>query len=168
MGPPTCFDVSLPACHGLRTPADLPILANTDGLVWPSGCVQTLGVRTTRLCEAVPALQGARSPLRPPGCAVDASSIVFAVVQTTTPPWTHDSLRVGGEPLPDRDFHPARDAKLAWRENAQRQARGIAGARHERTLFPVALQAFVRCFARADEEIRWDAQVYSQSLNLWK
>jgi len=52
--------------------------------------------------------------------------------------------------------------------NATLQARGIAGARHEQTLFPVALQAFVRCFARADEEIRWDAQVYSQSLNLWK
>jgi hypothetical protein len=31
--------------------------------------------------------------------------------------------------------------------NAALQARGIAGARHERTLFPVALQAFVRrCF----------------------
>ena len=27
-------------------------------------------------------------------------------------PWTQDSLRVGGYPLPGRDFHPARDAKL--------------------------------------------------------
>ena len=27
LGPPKFFDVSLPACHGLRTPADLPILA---------------------------------------------------------------------------------------------------------------------------------------------
>ena len=26
-GSPTCFDASLPACHGLRTPADLAILA---------------------------------------------------------------------------------------------------------------------------------------------
>ena len=31
---------------------------------------------------------------------------------STAPPWTQDSLRVGGYPLPDRDFHPARDAKL--------------------------------------------------------
>ena len=58
------------------------------------GSVKTLGVRH-KLVEAVPALQGARSPLRPTGCAVDASPSLFAVV-TTTPPWTQDSIRVGG------------------------------------------------------------------------
>ena len=52
--------------------------------------------------------------------------------------------------------------------NATLQARGIAGARHERTLFPVALQALVRRCARMDEEIRWDSQVHSKSLNLWE
>src|SRR4029453_6747276 len=31
---------------------------------------------------------------------------------STAPPWTQDSIRVGGSPLPDRDSHPARDAKL--------------------------------------------------------
>jgi hypothetical protein len=31
---------------------------------------------------------------------------------STAPPWTPDSLRGGGSPLPDRDLHPARDAKL--------------------------------------------------------
>jgi hypothetical protein len=36
-GPPKGFDASLPACHGLRTPAALPLLANPDGRVWPSG-----------------------------------------------------------------------------------------------------------------------------------
>ena len=40
LGPPTCFDASLPACHGLRTPADLPLLANPDGRVLPSGALQ--------------------------------------------------------------------------------------------------------------------------------
>ena len=75
------------------------------------GSVKTLGVRNSHV-EAVPALQGARSPLRPTGYAVYASSILFARIETPTPPWTQDSLRVGGEPLPDRDFHPARDAKL--------------------------------------------------------
>src|SRR5262249_57318786 len=67
LGPPKFFDASLPACHGLRTPADLPTLANTGGLVLPSVCVTTLGVRTKRLFEAVPALQGARSPRGPTG-----------------------------------------------------------------------------------------------------
>ena len=43
------------------------------------GSVQTLGVRHTRLGAAVPALQGARSPLRPTGYAVYASPILFAV-----------------------------------------------------------------------------------------
>src|SRR5258706_2191006 len=85
LGLPTCFDVSLPACHGLRTPADLHSLAKTDVLVWPSVCVKTLGVRNKRHVEAVPALQGARSPLRPPGCAVDASPILFAVLPRLRP-----------------------------------------------------------------------------------
>jgi hypothetical protein len=74
------------------------------------GSVQTLGVRYKRLFEAVPALQGRRSPLRPTGCSVYASSSLFTAL--TAPPWTQDSLRVGGEPLPDEDFHLARDAKL--------------------------------------------------------
>ena len=42
LGPPEFFNASLPACHGLRTPADLPILAQTDGLVLLSVCVKTL------------------------------------------------------------------------------------------------------------------------------
>ena len=57
VGPPKFFNISLPACHGLRTPADLPTLANTGGLVLPSVCVKTLGVRNKRHFEAVPALQ---------------------------------------------------------------------------------------------------------------
>src|SRR5262249_47904723 len=48
-----------------------PPRLSTDGLVLPSVCVKTLGVRNKRLFEAVPALQGARSPLRPPGYSVD-------------------------------------------------------------------------------------------------
>jgi hypothetical protein len=75
------------------------------------GSVHTLGIRT-RLVEAVPALQGARAPLRPPGFAVDASPTLFIVCLTTTPPWTQDALRVGGSPGPDKDFHLARNAKL--------------------------------------------------------
>jgi hypothetical protein len=111
LGPPKCFDASLPACHGLRTPADLPFLAIPDGRVLPSGAFRP-SASAMSLFEAVPALQGARSPLRPPGYSVYASPILFAASTTTTPPWTQDSLRVGGYPLPDRDFHPARDAKL--------------------------------------------------------
>jgi hypothetical protein len=83
--PPKFFDASLPACHGLRTPADLPILAKTVGLVWPSVCVKTLGVRHSHF-EAVPDLQGGRSPLRPTRDSIYASSILFAEITTPTPP----------------------------------------------------------------------------------
>ena len=45
MGPPKFLCASLPACHGLWTPADLPILALTDVLVLPSADVKPLGIR---------------------------------------------------------------------------------------------------------------------------
>jgi hypothetical protein len=83
LGPPTCCDVSLPACHGLRTPADLPLLARPDGHVWPAGACKP-SASATSLCEAGPALQGPRLPLRPPGYAVDASSLLCTAL--TAPP----------------------------------------------------------------------------------
>ena len=45
MGLPEFSDASLPACHGLWTPADLHTLANPGALVLPSVYVKTLGVR---------------------------------------------------------------------------------------------------------------------------
>jgi hypothetical protein len=66
MGLPEFYNASLPACHGLMTPAGLHILAIADASVLPSVHVKTLGVRNFHF-EAVPALQGARSPLRPTG-----------------------------------------------------------------------------------------------------
>ena len=75
------------------------------------GSVKTLGVRNCHV-EAVPALQGARSPLRPTGFSVYASPILFAMLVAMTPPWTQDSIRAGGYSLPDKDFHLARDANL--------------------------------------------------------
>ena len=109
LGPPKVFDVSLPACHGLRTPADLPLLALSAGRVLPAGAFKP-SASAPSLCEAVPALQGTRLHLRPPGGSVYASPLLCTAL--TAPPWTPDAIRVGGYPLPDRDLHPARDAKL--------------------------------------------------------
>jgi len=39
------YDASLPACHGLMTPADLHALAKSGASVLPSVCVKTLGIR---------------------------------------------------------------------------------------------------------------------------
>ena len=96
-GPPKVFAVSLPAGRGLGPPAALRRLAKAAALVSPAGCVKPLGVRPTRVSTRYPhcrgrghpyGLQAARSPLRP-SCAP---------WWATTPPWTHDSRRVGGEP----------------------------------------------------------------------
>jgi hypothetical protein len=57
----------------------------------------------------------------------------------TAPPWTQDSLRVGGYPLPDRDFHPARDAKLILARERQAKEVALAQAEQERQAKEVAL-----------------------------
>ena len=41
------------------------------------------------------------------------------------PHWTQHSIRVGGYPLPDRDSHPVRYAKLSWRDNAEAKRSGV-------------------------------------------
>jgi hypothetical protein len=110
LGPPTFFDISLPACHGLRTPADLHHLAKSGALVLPSGAFKpsASALAISKLYQHFRVrghpygLQDALSTLRP-------SCSPFYL---PTPPWTQDSIRVGGYPLPGRDFHPARDAKL--------------------------------------------------------
>ena len=116
------------------------------------GSVHTLGVRHGH-GEAVPALQGARSPLRPTGYAGYASPILFAACPTATPPWTQDSLRVGGEPLPDRDLHPASDAKLVLAR--ERWASGAPGSGSAADAVRRRLHAVVRllcCYAAVQRE----------------
>jgi hypothetical protein len=110
LGLPKFFAVSLPACHGLRTPADLHILAKSVALMLPSGALKpsASAIAMSKLYQHFRVrghpygLQDALSTLRP-------SCSPFYL---PTPPWTQDSIRVGGYPLPGRDFHPARDAKL--------------------------------------------------------
>jgi hypothetical protein len=100
------------------------------------GSVQTLGVRTSHV-EAVPALQGARSPLRPPGYSVDASPILF----TVSPRLRHGrKTRYGwvATPYPTGTFTLQEMPSFSWRDNAALQAPPIAGATQERRLLAVA------------------------------
>ena len=136
LGPPKFFNVSLPACHGLRTPADHTPPCQDGGVRVAFGGVKTLGIRDSHV-DAVPALQGARSPLRPPGYAVDASPIVF----TVSPRLRHGrKTRYGwvAHPSPTGTFTLRETPSLSWRDNARHQARPEAGARYERTLEGVA------------------------------
>ena len=103
------------------------------------GGVQTLGVRNKRLFEAVPALQGARLPLRPPGYAVYASPILFAV----SPRLRHGrKTRYGwvARPYPTGTFTLQEMPSFSWRENAGAQPRLEAGA--QRTLEGVGCNAW--------------------------
>ena len=122
LGLPKFLCASLPACHGLRTPADLPLLAFTGEHVLPSGALKPSASATSAF----------RSCTSTSGCAVTPAAYRMLCLRfahlvrrdpSHAPPWTQDSIRVGGYPLPDRDFHPARDAKLSWRDNAGAELR---------------------------------------------
>jgi len=62
MGPPEFYSISLSACHGLRTPADLPIQAIMDVLVLPSVYVKTLGIRNSSFRSCTSTSGSAISP----------------------------------------------------------------------------------------------------------
>jgi hypothetical protein len=66
-------------------------------------------------------------------------------------------IRVGDSPVPDRDFHPVRDANLAWRHNARGEPRPRARATQELDAGRWTLRALVRygcvsCFTRRAPE----------------
>src|SRR5215510_6411975 len=138
VGLPPCCDRALPACRGLWTPADRPLLAQADRPVVPAGAFKP-SASAARLFDAVPALQGARSPRRPPGYAVSASPLWFAVFprlrlgRQTRYGW-------GASPDPPGTCTLPEMPSFSWRDNAGPQARWAAGARHEQTLAAVAFR----------------------------
>ena len=75
-GPPKFFDISLPACHGLWTPADLHLLAISDASVLPSVCVKTLGVRNLPF-RSCPSTSGDAAP--PTACRILCLRLVHLV-----------------------------------------------------------------------------------------
>lgn len=90
---PKFLDTSLSACHGLKTPADLHILAISDVLVLPSAnfnpsasaCQVILKLYQHFRVRNYPyGLQNTLSTLRP-----------FTCSHYRTPQWTQDSIRVG-------------------------------------------------------------------------
>jgi hypothetical protein len=136
-GPPTCFDLSLPACRGLWTPADLRLLAHSAALVWPSVRVNTLGVRTTRISTLSQHFRVRGHP--------DDLQDALSTRRPCCSPWAPPPLRHGRKTRDGWVAHPSPTGTLtlqetpsfSWRDNATRQARLIAEARYERTLFAV-------------------------------
>ena len=137
LGLPKFYDVSLPACHGLRTPADLHNLAKSVALVLPSGALKpsASAIAMSKLYQHFRVrghpcgLQDALSTLRP-SCSPQAS-LRLRHGRTTRFGWV-------ATPYPTGTFTLQETPSLSWRDNARPQAPPMAGARYERTLFPVA------------------------------
>ena len=125
-GFPSALDASLPACHGLRTPADLPLLAISEGLC----CLRERANPRRPPSAMSKRYQHCRGHGHPCGLQDTLSTLRPSCSPCpTAPPWTQDAIRVGGSSLPDRDFHPARDAKLflareRWRSPAAESGSG--------------------------------------------
>jgi len=127
------FDVSLPACHGLRTPADLHNLAKSVALMLPSGALKpsASAIAMSKLYQHFRVrghpygLQDTLSTLRP-----SCSSCVrprLRLGRKTRYGWV-------ASPSPTRTFTLQETPSLSWHDNAGAQLLLEAGARHERTL----------------------------------
>ena len=129
MGLPEFSNASLPACHGLRTPADLHTLAFPGALVLPSVHVKTLGVRnySFRSCTST---SGCASPLRPTGCSVYASPVLFTAFQRLR---HRRKTRYGwvASPYPTGTSTPQEAPSLSRRDNDQAHRRAAFGASGE-------------------------------------
>lgn len=118
MGPPKFFDASLPACHGLWTPADLHSLANAEVLVLPSVCVKTLGVRNTLMSKLY---QLFRVRGHPYGLQDSLSTLRPSCSPCERPRLRHGrKTRYGwmANPFPTRAFTRQDAPSLSWRCNA--------------------------------------------------
>ena len=111
MGLPKFFDVSLPPYHGLMTPADLHTLAKSGVSVLLSVYVKTLGIRNKLISKLY---QHFRERDFPYGLQDSLCTLTPFIVRglSRSSLWSQHSIRVGGKPLPDRNSHPVRYAKL--------------------------------------------------------
>ena len=119
-GLPEFSNVSLLACHGLRTPADIPALAMKRALHVAFQHVKTVGIRIGYF-EAVPALQGTGFPLRPTRFSVYAYPIYCSRV---TPLRNGINTRYGrvASPYPTGTLTPQETPSFARRDNDRPKA----------------------------------------------
>ncbi len=133
-GLPSSRTPPLPACHGLRTPADLPPLALAVGRVLPSGALKPSASAIAiaklyqhfRVRDHPCGLQDTLSTLRP-SCSPRVPSRLRHGRKTRYGWMAH--------PYPTGSFTLQETPSFSWRDNATRQARRTSGARHERNLF---------------------------------
>lgn len=114
-----CTSMHMPR---LENPADSPHPHHCGCFTWTSSTLQPSSVGTSFVLGAMPALQDHGNPcglcialctLRlfcSPDCL--AKTKQESHHDPRAPPQAQHAIRVGGWPLPDRDFHPARCTKL--------------------------------------------------------
>ena len=121
-GPPKFSDASLPACHSLRTPADLHMLALTHASCWLRVTLRP-SPSATNSFRSCTSFQGTRLPLRPAGFSVYASPVLFGYSfclrhrRNTRYGWV-------ASPYPTGTFTLQDTPSFSWRENAPAQRRG--------------------------------------------
>jgi len=144
MGPPKCFDVSLPACHSLRTPADLHILATARMLRVGFGGVKTLAIRNKRDFEAVPAFRARGCPY---GLQDSLCTLHLSCSATPCRLRHRRNTRYGwvASPCPAGTCTQQDTPSLAWRDNARAEPPPRSAA----TRAPPASEARWRRSARA-------------------
>jgi len=125
-GPPKFFDVSVPACHSLRTPADLRTLATDGCFVLASGTLKP-SPSATNASRSCTNFQGTRLPLRPTGFSVYASPVLF--VSNYSYCLRHRrNTRYGwvASPYPAGTCTQQDTPSLSWRCNARAQGAALA------------------------------------------
>jgi len=137
LGLPKFYDVSLPACHGLRTPADLHNLAKSVARMLPSGALKpsASAIAMSKLYQHFRVrghpygLQDALSTLRP-SCSPQAS-LRLRHGRKTRYGWV-------ASPYPTGTFTLQETPSLSWRDNAGYELLPEAGATQEHRLGAVA------------------------------
>ena len=114
-GLPKFSVVSLPACHSLWTPADLPILTLPDALVLPSVYVKTLGVRNNLISKLY---QHFRVRGHPCGLQDSLCTLRPAIVRGLPRSALDATLDTGGWlTLTRPGLSPGKIRQASWRDN---------------------------------------------------
>jgi len=126
LGLPKFFDLSLPACHGLRTPADLHNLAKSVALMLPSGALKpsASAIAMSKL------YQHFRVRGHPCGLQDTLSTLRPSCSPRVQPRLRHGrKTRYGwvASPYPTGTFTLQETPSFSWRDNEGRQARLEAG-----------------------------------------
>jgi hypothetical protein len=125
LGLPEFSDISLPTCHGLRTPADLRHPCHSGYLSCCLRCTLKPSASATNSSRSCTSTSGRASPLRPTGFSVYASPVLFTAFQRLR----HGrKTRYGwvASPYPTGTFTPQETPSLSRRDNALISAAGVA------------------------------------------